>query len=100
MTVRVDMSQTPVRVTVTTTLGDLRGGSVPQFLLQFGGNGRADVVVEPDAPLEMVTRLRAAVLIVLLEAEALADSRRRIFATGQGSALPVSEPVRALLRAV
>ena len=100
MTVRVDMSQAPARVTVTASIGDLCEGRVPRFLLEFGGDGRADVVIEPSASLEVATRLRASVLVMLLEAEAMAGGQQRILLTGRTIALPKCEPVRALLRAV
>ena len=104
MTVRVDMSQAPARVVLTASLGDLRGPDVPQFLLSFGGDGRADVVIEADAPREMATKLRAAVLMLLVEAEAMADQRRHMMtgpcAGSQDWALPAGELFPALLRAV
>lgn len=100
MTVRVDMSQAPARVTVTASIGDLCGGHLPRFLLEFGGDGRADVVIEPQAPLEMATRLRASVLMMLLEADAMASRRQRMLLAGRTVALPETEPMRALLRAV
>lgn len=103
MTVRVNMSQAPGRVVVTSSIGDLRGPDVPRFLLVFSGDGRGDVVIEADAPREMATKLRAAVLVLLMEAEAMADRCRHML-TGplQGTstwALSGGDAFPALLRA-
>jgi hypothetical protein len=100
VTVRVDLSQAPARVVVTGTVGDLRDGRVPRFWLEFGGDGSADVVIEPDAPLEVATRLRAAVMLLLEEAEAITGHARRGRPRDRGRSVRRAKPARSLLRVV
>lgn len=99
MTVRVDLSQAPARVIVTATVGDVRDGGVPPFLLEFGGDGTADVLIEPEAALEVATRFRAAVMMLLLQADCLSYQARR-GRSGERTSAGRVEPVPELPGAV